>query len=211
MRTVYIAMHRFWRIPGTVLFEPLKVDSLTHGKQFKIEAGGGAGMDAVKDINFDEMSAEEIEKTLTPKERRFVWEYEMDWNGTQAAVRAGYSERSAAVTASRLLKKANVAAYARARQRDQFEALNINRETLAVKMVEVLQKCMEGTPHLVWDGDEHEYVPDGTYMFDSKGANSALKMLGDSIGMFQQNINHSGGIGIEKYLESLEQNGADEY
>ena len=165
----------------------------------------------MEELDFDRMSSEELEKLLTPKERRFVWEYEIDWNGTRAAERAGYSKKSAAVTASRLLKKAKVSAYARARQREQYEALNINRETLSIKMQRVFEQCMEGTPHLVWDSDAKEYVPDGTFVFDSKGANNALKMLGDSIGMFQQNIAHSGNIGIEQFLESLEQNGADEF
>lgn len=42
----------------------------------------------------------------TEKQRRFFAEYQVDQNGTQAAIRAGYSERSAAVTASRLLRLA---------------------------------------------------------------------------------------------------------
>ena len=50
------------------------------------------------------------EKKLTPKQARFVEEYLIDANGTQAAIRAGYSKRSAKVTASQNLSKANVAA-----------------------------------------------------------------------------------------------------
>jgi phage terminase small subunit len=38
----------------------------------------------------------------------FVAEYQKDHNGTQAAIRAGYAANSAAVTASKLLRKANV-------------------------------------------------------------------------------------------------------
>ena len=41
------------------------------------------------------------------KQSRFVREYAVDCNGAAAAVRAGYSPRSAKVTASRLLTKAN--------------------------------------------------------------------------------------------------------
>lgn len=40
---------------------------------------------------------------LTPKQQRFVDEYLRDLNATQAAIRAGYSARSAEVTSSRLL------------------------------------------------------------------------------------------------------------
>ena len=43
--------------------------------------------------------------TLTAKQARFVEEYLVDLNGTQAAIRAGYSPKTAAATASRLLRK----------------------------------------------------------------------------------------------------------
>lgn len=41
--------------------------------------------------------------SLTPKRRKFVEEYLKDFNGTQAAIRAGYAENSARQTAYRLL------------------------------------------------------------------------------------------------------------
>lgn len=45
---------------------------------------------------------------LRPRQHRFVAEYMLDLNATQAALRAGYSPRSARVTASRMLTKANI-------------------------------------------------------------------------------------------------------
>ncbi len=42
-------------------------------------------------------------KALTPKQRRFVEEYLVDLNATQAAIRARYSERTAQEQGSRLL------------------------------------------------------------------------------------------------------------
>lgn len=54
---------------------------------------------------------------LTDKERLFVDEYLIDNNGTQAAMRAGYSEKSARQIASKLLTKVNISvAIAEARQ-----------------------------------------------------------------------------------------------
>jgi phage terminase small subunit len=47
---------------------------------------------------------------LTPRERLFVAEYLVDLHGADAAIRVGYAARSATVTASRLLRKANVQA-----------------------------------------------------------------------------------------------------
>ena len=45
---------------------------------------------------------------FTPKQRAFVQEYLKDLNGTQAAVRAGYSSRTANEQASRLLANVNI-------------------------------------------------------------------------------------------------------
>ncbi len=42
---------------------------------------------------------------LRPRQRRFVEEYLVDLNGTQAAIRAGYSEKTAAVIARENLRK----------------------------------------------------------------------------------------------------------
>jgi len=47
---------------------------------------------------------------LTPKQRRFVEEYLIDLNGTQAAIRAGYSPNTAKEIASENLTKPNIAA-----------------------------------------------------------------------------------------------------
>jgi len=47
---------------------------------------------------------------LTPKQSRFVEEYLIDLNGKQAAVRAGYSAKSAEAQASRLLRNTAVQA-----------------------------------------------------------------------------------------------------
>jgi phage terminase small subunit len=47
---------------------------------------------------------------LTPKQQRFVAEFLIDSNATQAAIRAGYSKRTAASQGSRLLSNAEIAA-----------------------------------------------------------------------------------------------------
>lgn len=47
---------------------------------------------------------------LTPKQERFAEEYLVDLNATQAAIRAGYSERTAKYTGFELIRKPHVAA-----------------------------------------------------------------------------------------------------
>lgn len=46
---------------------------------------------------------------LTPKQQRFVEEYLIDLNGTQAAIRAGYSAKTANQIAAEYLAKPNIA------------------------------------------------------------------------------------------------------
>ena len=48
------------------------------------------------------------DKTLNPRQQRFSEEYLVDLNAKQAAIRAGYSPRTAEVQGSRLLSNANV-------------------------------------------------------------------------------------------------------
>jgi phage terminase small subunit len=55
---------------------------------------------------------------LTPKQARFVEEYLVDLNAKQAAIRAGYSPKTAEVQGCRLLRNVQVAA---AIQRAQAE------------------------------------------------------------------------------------------
>lgn len=47
---------------------------------------------------------------LTQKQRRFIDEYIISGNATQAAIKAGYSKKTAAVTATENLRKPNVKA-----------------------------------------------------------------------------------------------------
>lgn len=65
--------------------------------------------DLFQGVAFGEV-AEEIRLThqLSQKAARFVFEYPKDNNGTQAAVRAGFSAKTAAQQASRLLKNVKV-------------------------------------------------------------------------------------------------------
>ena len=46
---------------------------------------------------------------MTPKQQRFVHEFLIDLNATQAAARAGYSEKTAPQQGGRLLKNVQVA------------------------------------------------------------------------------------------------------
>jgi phage terminase small subunit len=68
------------------------------------------------------------ELEVTPRQSAFVREYLIDLNATQAAIRAGYSAKSAEVTASRLLSDAKVAAAVQAGMDKRANKLEISAD-----------------------------------------------------------------------------------
>nr|DAK02147.1 MAG TPA: Terminase small subunit [Caudoviricetes sp.] len=115
--------------------------------------------------------------TLTAKQKRFVQEWMVDLCGTRAAVRAGYSEKSAANTASRLMKDPDVQAYRNELLKAKFDELGITRHSLAVEVYEMMQKCKGGTPHMVWNSETKTYEPDGTWEQNEKGLYKGAELL----------------------------------
>lgn len=70
---------------------------------------------------------------LSPREEVFALQYAAHPNGTQAAIRAGYSKRSAQVTASRLLSKAMVQTRIASLRKKTEEKLHVSRERVVLE------------------------------------------------------------------------------
>lgn len=67
---------------------------------------------------------------LVPKQRLFVEEYMKDFNGTQSAIRAGYSARTASSVASQHLNKVSIKTAIEKRQREMAVKLELDRESI---------------------------------------------------------------------------------
>lgn len=67
-------------------------------------------------------------KEFTPKQAAFVREYLCDLNATQAAIRAGYSERTARAISCNLLTKVDIQAAIAAAQQKRAERLEIDAD-----------------------------------------------------------------------------------
>ena len=65
---------------------------------------------------------------LTDKQKRFCEEYLIDLNATQAAIRAGYSTKTAEQTASRLIRNVKVHEYIAKRQKELSRSTEITQE-----------------------------------------------------------------------------------
>lgn len=126
------------------------------------------------------------ETALKPKEERFCLEYTVDYNQTQAAIRAGYAEKSAAKTGCKLMKDPEVVAYIRQLQNEQAKRLMLTSDRVVIALIDVYQKCMQAVPVEEWNYDLHTMLKTGEYQFDSKGAVKALELLGKHLGMFEK-------------------------
>lgn len=119
---------------------------------------------------------------LKPKHERFCQEYIIDYNGSQAAIRAGYKEKSARGQASELLTNPNILARIRELQQDQIKRLAISQDYVVLQLIDTYNCCREPKPVMKYDYEARQWVESGMYQFDSKGALKALELLGRHLG-----------------------------
>lgn len=74
---------------------------------------------------------------LTPKQERFVAEYLIDLNATQAAIRTGYSAKTAASQGARLLKQGGVARAVQAAQQARAVRTEITQDRVLQELARI--------------------------------------------------------------------------
>lgn len=80
---------------------------------------------------------------LTDKQTAFVREYLVDLNATQAAIRAGYSERTAYSVGQRLLKKVEIQRAVAAAQAKRARRVEIKAEDVLRGVIEVTTQARD--------------------------------------------------------------------
>jgi phage terminase small subunit len=80
---------------------------------------------------------------LTPRQAKFVQEYLVDGNGTQAAIRSGAAAAGAHVWASRALKDPKVQKAMQALQSADAARLHIKRENVVAALLEAVETARE--------------------------------------------------------------------
>lgn len=149
-----------------------------------------------------ELPIEKLEKLLTDKQVLFVFEYLRDFNGTQAAIRAGYEAKSAASQAWKLLRKPEIKEYRDRKVREIFESKGITPEFIQLSCFQIYCRCMNKEPVMAWDTDSHSWVPSGEWQFDAKGALKALDQMATVLGMKRPDGGEKKpGETVEQYLE----------
>lgn len=126
---------------------------------------------------------------LTPKQARFVAEYLVDLNATRAAIRAGYSEKTAHSAGPRLLEDVDVRAAIDAKSQKVAAKLDISVERIEAELA------------------RYAFIPppgadiEGTIDCEPKDRLKALELLGKRHKMFTDRVEHSLGDLTDEQLE----------
>lgn len=121
---------------------------------------------------------------LTDKQKAFVSEYLKDFNGTQAAIRAGYARNSANEQAARMLAKDSVSKIVAETLRKKANEAELSVEWVLKHLKMVAERSLQVIPVLEKVGGE--IVNTGEFKFDSAGANKSLELIGKHLKMFTE-------------------------
>ena len=124
---------------------------------------------------------------LNAKQQRFVDEYVQDMNASQAALRAGYSPKTADRQGHRLLKNAEIAAEIARKQAETAEKLQLSHEWVIQRLMDNHDRAMQLVPVLDREGNET-----GEFRYEGNVANKALELIGKHLGTFADRIRHEG-------------------
>ena len=130
---------------------------------------------------------------LTKKQRRFADEYLIDCNGTKAAIRAGYSPRTANEQAAKLMANKKIKDYIS----EKLEEISSERLAEAQEVLEYLTAVMRGqhreqTLQLVGDGVQTITDID----VSARERLKAAELIGKRYGMFKDNLDVGGSIPV---------------
>lgn len=84
---------------------------------------------------------------LTPKQQRFVDEYLIDLNATQAAIRAGYAAKTANREGSRLLSNVDISHAIATKAANTAERLDLSAERVLRGLFEEATRTGDGASH----------------------------------------------------------------
>lgn len=134
---------------------------------------------------------------LTHKQEVFCREYLIDLNGTQAAIRAGYSKRSAANQACRLLSDISIQNFIGKLSDKRNNRLSIDANYVLQQAVALHERCMQQVqPKIHRSKTIEDQNGNAVYEFDAANALKALELIGKhiNVGAFKERMEMSGDI-----------------
>lgn len=128
-------------------------------------------------------------ETLTDKQRKFADEYLIDCNATQAAIRAGYSKKTAYSIGDENLRKPEIKAYIEAK----LEEISSHKIATAEEVKEYLTSVLRGESEsevvvVEGSGDGCSYAKRMMKHPDEKEKLKAAELLGKAYGIYKEKL-----------------------
>jgi len=122
---------------------------------------------------------------LTGKQLMFVNEYLIDLNATQAAIRAGYSKKTAGQIGDENLKKPQISQMIDLLKEKRIQKVQVDAQWVLEKSIQLHDRCAQEAQVLDKDGS-----PTGEYKFEHTGVAKALELIGKHVNVqsFKENI-----------------------
>jgi phage terminase small subunit len=135
------------------------------------------------------MSKTTKKKELTPKQKRFVEEYLVDLNATQAAIRAGYSAKTAYAIGEENLRKPEIKAAVDEAMAKRAERTEIDQDYVINVIRNTIERCAQAQPVLDAFGNPLKIeTPTGdlaaAFRFKEMAVLKGAELLGKHLGMF---------------------------
>lgn len=133
-----------------------------------------------------------VQKRFNPKQELFCKEFIVDINATQAAIRSGYSEKTAKQIGSKLLTKHDLRTRIAELMDERSKRTLVDADFVVRTLIEVQARCLQKIPVMVFDPVDKVMVQKkddedrDVWMFDSNGANRSLELLGRHLAMFTE-------------------------
>jgi len=147
-----------------------------------------------------------MSKALTAKQEMFCLEYLKDLNATQAAIRAGYSEKTAQIIGSENLSKPLISDRIAELMKERSERVVIDADWVLKRSVELHDRCSQASAVFDRDGEpmtDEEGRP--IYKFEHAGVSKALELIGKHVDVqaFRDRVEADVKISHEQWLDAL--------
>lgn len=108
------------------------------------------------------MADKKTPKKLTAQQERFVEEYVIECNATQAAIKAGYSKANAGKNADRLLKNPRIKAQLEKRMSEKRDELIAKQDEVLRYLTRVMRRQEKETVVVTVSEEVEDFAPDDT-------------------------------------------------
>ena len=140
---------------------------------------------------------------MTAKQETFIREYLIDFNSTQAAIRAGYSPKTAYSIGQRLLKNVEVSQAISQAMAERKQRTEINADYVLHNLREIVERTMQKKPVIVKGEQAIDENGNNLWCFDAKNAIKALELIGRHLGMFTDKREVKADLGLSTLADLI--------